>query len=478
MRPMLRFGLVVLALPSALLVSGGALAKSKKDAAAGKSIEKVKWGEADGESPPLHLEQLERPHRQDHELRRDPRRSSRARQEREARRHVFGYDNLADYIKKTPYFGYTRGQDFATASRTPSSTLDGKTYKLAANNATNSLHGGTKGWDKGRLGPPSRRTRPKGRPLKLTYLSKDGEEGFPGHGTQRPSTYMSPTIKSLRWTCRRNDRQGDDHQHVPPHLLEPARLFARKSGRRHPRSTSCNHLQADKYTPGTAPDGTGKPVAGTPFDFTKPKPIGTDLKAAGSPGAGAPIGYDENWVGERRAQRAPPVAKLKDPKSGRVMTVESDQSGVQFYSGDFRDGSTKGKGRIHAQYSALCLEAQKFPNAINVPAWKRTSSFAGTNVQAHHQPQVQRRIAAPQDNESQGAADRNLHLAAGRRRYQMKSMPVCTKFRVWIWPTEGVLELVVPHAPGDRRIDAVHDRSGDTQAVLDHVVLRSSKSVC
>jgi aldose 1-epimerase len=95
------------------------------------------------------------------------------------------------------------------------------------------------------------------------------------------------------------------------------------------------------------------------------------MKAAGPPGAGAPIGYDENWIvnGDPNALR--PVAKVKDPKSGRVLTVESNQPGVQFYSGIFMDGSTKGKGRVHAQYTGMCLEAQKFPNSINVPAWKK-----------------------------------------------------------------------------------------------------------
>jgi aldose 1-epimerase len=114
------------------------------------------------------------------------------------------------------------------------------------------------------------------------------------------------------------------------------------------------------------PDGTMKPVKGTPFDFTAAKPIGRDLKAAG----GKPVGYDHNWVvnGDPHAMRE--VAKLKDPKSGRVMTISADQPGLQFYTGNFMDGSNTGKGVHQVQYAGLCLESQKFPNSINVPAWQ------------------------------------------------------------------------------------------------------------
>jgi aldose 1-epimerase len=114
------------------------------------------------------------------------------------------------------------------------------------------------------------------------------------------------------------------------------------------------------------PTGVEKAVKGTPFDFTTAKAIGKDLKAAG----GKPIGFDHNWVvnGERHNFR--PVARVRDPKSGRVLTIEADQPGVQFYSGNFLDGTTKGKGVAYAQYTGFCLETQKFPNSINVPAWK------------------------------------------------------------------------------------------------------------
>jgi aldose 1-epimerase len=107
-------------------------------------------------------------------------------------------------------------------------------------------------------------------------------------------------------------------------------------------------------------------VAGTPFDFRSAKPIGRDLQAAG----GNPVGYDHNFVVNGDPNTLRPVAKVRDPRSGRVLTLEANQPGVQFYSGKFLDGSVHGKGTAYARYAGFCLETQKFPNAIAVPAWK------------------------------------------------------------------------------------------------------------
>jgi aldose 1-epimerase len=134
-------------------------------------------------------------------------------------------------------------------------------------------------------------------------------------------------------------------------------------------------IHAEKFTPGgkpakpdiaPVPDGTIKPVEGTPFDFRTPKPIGKDLEAVG----GTPIGYDHFWVVDGDPKALRPVATVEDPKSGRVMTVEADQIGVQFYAGIFLDGTITGKGVTYNQYDALCLETHAWVNAINVPAWK------------------------------------------------------------------------------------------------------------
>jgi len=114
------------------------------------------------------------------------------------------------------------------------------------------------------------------------------------------------------------------------------------------------------------PDGRVLAVKGTPFDFTSPKAIGTDLKQIGN----TPTGYDHNFVINGAPNQLRPVARVKDPKSGRVMTLSADQPGVQFYTGNFLNGSAKGKGTSYPQYSGFCLETQKFPNSINIPAWR------------------------------------------------------------------------------------------------------------
>ena len=126
-------------------------------------------------------------------------------------------------------------------------------------------------------------------------------------------------------------------------------------------------LYADKYTPGSPPDGRELPVAGTPFDFRTPKPIGKDLMSTGK----TPPGYDENWIVNGPPSSLRPVARVVDPISGRTMSIESNQPGVQLYTANYMDGSTHGKGRVHARHSALCLETQRFPNSINVPAWRK-----------------------------------------------------------------------------------------------------------
>ena len=149
-------------------------------------------------------------------------------------------------------------------------------------------------------------------------------------------------------------------------------------------------------------------MKGTPFDFTAGKPIGKDLKAAG----GKPVGFDHNWIvnGDPHALRQ--VARLKDPKSGRVMTVLADQPGVQFYTGNFMDGSQQGQGRrSRTQYAGLCLESQKFPNSINVPAWQDEVILqAGRDLQAHDDPQVHGRVGGPRA--PSGRRDRQVGASA------------------------------------------------------------------
>lgn len=273
---------------------------------------------------------------------------------------VLGFDNVNDYVEKSPYFGAIVGR---VANRIANATfqLEGRTYRLAANNPPHHLHGGKKGWDKVIWVAEPKETA-KGPSLKLTHVSPDGEEGYPGTVTATAIyTLTSDGALEVEMSATTDKTTLVNMAH---HSYWNLAGFS--SGTVLEQELT---IPADKYTPGDpVPDGKIVAVKGTAFDFTTAKPIGRDIKAAG----GKPIGFDHNWVvnGDLHAMRL--VARLKDPKSGRVMTLTADQPGVQFYSGNFLDGSNavKGKGAGQPQYAGLCLESQKFPNSVNVPAWR------------------------------------------------------------------------------------------------------------
>jgi aldose 1-epimerase len=274
---------------------------------------------------------------------------------------VLGFNSVDAYVKDSPYFGAMVGR-VGNRIREAKFELDKKKYTLAVNNKPHHLHGGVKGWDKviwsaepmeGKDGPA----------LKLTYVSVDGEEGYPGTVTATV-TYTLTNQNELRIVMHATTDKttiinlvhhsywnlaGEGSGLITSHVLT---------------------LHADRYTPGDpmVPTGEVRSVKGTPFDFTTGKAIGTDLKAAG----GDPVGYDTNFVVNGPASHLRPVAVLKEPTSGRVLTLEADQPGVQFYSGNFLDGKLVGKGgHAYPQYSGLCLETQKFPNAINIESWRQ-----------------------------------------------------------------------------------------------------------
>jgi aldose 1-epimerase len=272
---------------------------------------------------------------------------------------VLGFDALDSYVKGTAYFGAIVGR---VANRIASSafTLDGTRYALAANDGPHHLHGGRRGWDKVVWTATPRETA-NGPALELTYVSKDGEEGYPGTVAAR-TVYTLTNDNELRVEMQATTDT--------PTLVNMAHhSYWNLAG--HDAGTVLDHeltLHADQYTPGSpmVPDGRIHPVMGTPFDFTSAKAIGRDLKQTG----GTPIGYDHNFVVRGEANRLRPVARLKDPRSGRVMTLSADQPGVQFYTGNFLDGSMRGKGTAYVRHAGLCLETQGFPNAINVPGWQ------------------------------------------------------------------------------------------------------------
>ncbi len=272
---------------------------------------------------------------------------------------VTGFADLEGYRSGTAYFGATVGL-VANRIMNAQFELDGRTFPVAANDRPHHLHGGRTGWDKV-VWTATPRDTAEGPALELTYVSKDGDEGYPGTVSAR-TVYTLTNNNELKVEMEATTDQ--------PTLVNMAHHSYWNLGG-HGAGTILGHeltLHADQYTPGTpmVPDGRVVPVKGTPFDFTVAKPVGRDLQQTG----GKPIGYDHNFVVNGDPNQLRPVARLADPKSGRVMTLSANQPGVQFYTGNFLNGSAKGKGASYVQHAALCLETQKFPNAINVPAWR------------------------------------------------------------------------------------------------------------
>jgi aldose 1-epimerase len=272
---------------------------------------------------------------------------------------VLGFERLEGYVAGHPYFGAIVGR-VANRIANGEFSLDGTRYTLAPNDRPHHLHGGRRGWDKVVWAAKTGNTT-DGPSIELTYVSADGEEGYPGTVTAR-TVYTLTNDNELKVEMEATTDRTT--------LVNMAHhSYWNLAG--HDSGTILDHvltLNADRYTPGTpmVPDGRVLAVAGTPFDFTKAKRIGQDLQAAG----GNPTGYDHNFVVNGEVNELRPVARLEDPTSGRVMTVAANQPGVQFYTGNFLDGSHKGKGATYVRHAGLCLETQKFPNAVNIPDWR------------------------------------------------------------------------------------------------------------
>jgi aldose 1-epimerase len=281
---------------------------------------------------------------------------------------VLGYDTLAEYVSKnTPYLGGVVGR-YANRIAKGRFTLDGQEYKLATNNGPNHLHGGVKGFDKvAWTGEPVQ--GPDGPGVALTYTSRDGEEGYPG------------TLKA-RVTYTLNDRNEltvDYHatSDKPTHVNLSQHSYFNLSGG--DRSILDHELtiDADRFTPvdeTLIPTGDLAPVPGTPLDFRKPTAIGArinDKHVQLLRGRG----YDHNFVLNKPKGSAEltHAARLADPVSGRTLDIGTTEPGVQFYSGNFLDGTIKGKnGRVYAQRWGLCLETQHFPDSPNRPNFPST----------------------------------------------------------------------------------------------------------
>ena len=272
---------------------------------------------------------------------------------------VLGYDTLDGYEKGTSYFGATVGR-YGNRIAGGKFTLDGKTYTLPKNNGENTLHGGIVGFNK-KVWKAREVASKGGAALEMTYLSPDGEEGFPGNlsvkvvftlpaeGNELKIDYNATTDKDTVLNLTNHsyfNLAGEGNGDILDHVLT---------------------LHAKQFTPvgkGLIPTGELRNVAGTPFDFNSATAIGKRINESDEQLV-LGKGYDHNWVLTRAGGGLSIAAEAYDPKSGRKLEVLTTEPGVQFYSGNFLDGA-KGKGnKPYPQRAALCLETQHFPDSPN-----------------------------------------------------------------------------------------------------------------
>ena len=282
---------------------------------------------------------------------------------------VQGFDSVDGYLNpKEPYFGALIGR-YGNRIGHAQFTLDGKVYHLPANDGANTLHGGDKGFDKVVWTP---RQLPDGG-LELTYISKDGDEGFPGT-LKAVVVYHLTSANELKI-----DYTATTDKDTVVNLTNHSYWNLKGAG----NGLILDHiltLHASKFTPvdsGLIPTGELKPVAGTPFDFTKPTAIGgridqndEQLKLG--------HGYDHNFVIDRTGSGMTLCARVEESTTGRVMEVETTEPAVQFYTGNFLDGTLKAKGgHVYPFRAALCLETQHYPESPNHPSFPTTELKPG-----------------------------------------------------------------------------------------------------
>jgi len=274
---------------------------------------------------------------------------------------ALGYNDVSDYINAVdrPYFGSVVGR-YGNRIGKGEFTIDGESYQVSLNNNGNHLHGGFMGFDKIVW---SAEVLKDG--IKLSYLAKDGEEGYPGN-----------LALSVVYTLTNQNEivmhyQASSDKATPVNVTNHTyfNLAGEGSG-----SINGHQLQihSSVYTPvdaGLIPTGELRQVAGTPFDFRSAKPIGRDVEADDKQ-LKFGLGYDHNWVLDRKGPGMELAATLYEPNSGRVLEVYTEEPAIQFYGGNFLDGRLIGKsGKVYAHRTGLCLETQHSPDSVNQPSW-------------------------------------------------------------------------------------------------------------
>jgi aldose 1-epimerase len=279
---------------------------------------------------------------------------------------VLGFDKLEDYATNEPNFGVIIGR-YGNRIAKARFVLDGKEYKLAANNGPNTLHGGIKGFSKA-IWKAEPFQNSKGTGLVFTYTSKDGEEGFPGNLTTK-ITYTLTDKNELIF-----DYEATTDKPTPVNLTQHSYFNLKGEG----HGDILGHdlmLNADRFTPvdeNMIPTGELRPVKNTPFDFTKATAIGARISSDDEQ-IKLGRGYDHNFVINRKSPKLELTARVLEPETGRVLEVYTTEPGVQFYSGNFLNGKLVGKnGHAYQQRDGFALETQHYPDSPNHPEFPNT----------------------------------------------------------------------------------------------------------
>ncbi len=287
---------------------------------------------------------------------------------------VLGFETLDEYLHKNPFFGALVGR-YANRIAHAQFSLDGQTYTLARNNGENSLHGGTRGFDK--VLWRAHEVSGNEPALELEYLSADGEEGYPGNLQVK-----------VRYTLTPDDELHLDYQAATDKAtvlnLTNHSYFDLRGAGSHKILDSVVTIHADQFTPVNAhliPTGEVRSVGNTPFDFRQPTVIGSRINDPDEQlklGAG----YDHNYVLNRNGDAPVLAARALDPESGRVLEVLTTQPGMQFYTGNHLDGSVEGKGSVYGFRTGMCFETQHFPDSPNQPQFPSTELDPGEQFRA------------------------------------------------------------------------------------------------